>query len=412
MTLSFQAPGASTVSPSVHLHIISMHTSPLAQAGQGDAGGMNVYIDRSLRALLAHYPWLSVEIFTLARERTKASSEQVSERALIHFIDVQEGLGAQKSDLPALVPAFAREVGRRARRRPDIVHSHYWLSGLAALEYSPHTPLIHTMHTTAAAKDARSGPDEAKEPRHRFEGELRIVRECTALVVNTEVERNQMIDFYGAVAEKIHVIEPGVDTGIFKPVEGEQAAHAGSDRQAHLVFAGRPQSLKGPQILIEALALLPSDLEVSLTIIGKSGTDFEAGLLQRARELSLDRAVELIEPLAPRRLAQHFRAGDIVACPSSSETFGLVALEAQACGTPVIATAADGLTSAVAHEESGILVPSRDPAQWAEVIEGLVRDPNLRARLGRQAAARASEKTWVRTAAQLSCLYQDLVNRP
>lgn len=392
----------------VHLHIISMHTSPLAQPGEGDAGGMNVYIDRSLRALLAEFPQLSVEIFTLAPQRLKRSCQQVSERAVVHMIEIEEAFGAKKSELPGFIDEFARRVQQKSRRSPDIIHSHYWLSGLVALQYGEDIPVVHTMHTTAAAKDARAGAGEPHEPAERRRAEQEIVEKCAALVVNTAVEKEQMVRFYAADPAKISIIEPGVDTGIFKPTTGEQAEHAGSATSAHLVFAGRPQPLKGPQILVEALALLPADLSVNLTVIGRSDTDFEEQLLARVQALGLEQQVELIPPVSSRDLAQHFRRADIVACPSSSETFGLVALEAQACGTPVIATDADGLAAAVENQRSGVLVASRTPADWAQAIEHLVRHPQLRQNLGVFAAQRAARKTWDLTAEHLFELYSSL----
>lgn len=392
-------------SSELHLHVISMHTSPLAQPGQGDAGGMNVYIDRSIRALLADFPQLSVEVFTLASSPTSRKCEQVSERAIVHFIELEEAFGANKSDLPYFVDAFVREVARCARRKPDIIHAHYWLSGLAALAYSAGAPVVQTMHTTAAAKDARAESGEPAEPGVRYAGEERIVRECAALIVNTEFERDQMIKLYGADPQKICIIEPGVDTGVFRPLPREPALHAGSGHSAQVVFAGRPQALKGPQILVEALALLPSNLSVELLLIGRSETDFEKNLLVRAAELGVSEQIELLPPVSSRELARFFRRADIVACPSSSETFGLVALEAQACGTAVLATRADGLIAAVEDQKSGILVPTRDAQTWARAIELLVRSPQLRAQMGEYAHRRASKKTWTRTAHRLMHLY-------
>lgn len=393
---------------SLHVHLISMHTSPLAQPGSGDAGGMNVYIDRSLRALLARYPQLSVEVFTLVTSPPSRSVEQISSRALVHFIYLPQAAGAHKNDLPAFVPDFARALAQAARRKPDLIHSHYWLSGMAALEYAPETPLVHTMHTTAAGKNARASADESPEPEIRLAGEQKIIDAVTALVVNTETEAADMVAYYGADPQKIRVITPGVDTGIFKPLPSQPPAHRGSSTQARLVFAGRPQPLKGPHLLVEALALLPRDLSVELVMIGKSGTGYEASLLERAEELGLSSEISLVDPLPPRGLAAQLRQADIVACPSSSETFGLVALEAQACGTPVLASKVDGLMSAVEDGATGHLVAPRTAGAWAEAIEALVRNPAERSRLGAAARERTLTMRWADTATALMELYREI----
>lgn len=396
---------------SVHLHLISMHTSPLAQPGTGDAGGMNVYIDRSLRALLKRYPQLSVEVFTLDTACKGArTTERVSDRAIVHSLYLPEAACASKEDLPKFIPAFAQAIRESAVRQPDIVHAHYWLSGLAALEYAPDVPLVQTMHTTAAAKNARLASGEKPEPQVRLEGEQRLIDTVSALVVNTDFEAQQMRDFYAADSERLKVISPGVEIGIFTPRAGETATNSGSATSAHLVFAGRPQPLKGPHILVEALALLPQDLEVTLDIIGQSHTDYEEQLLERAQLLGLAHRVRLLPSQKPRELATSFRAADIVACPSSSETFGLVALEAQACGTPVLATKADGLLTAVQDGVTGHLVEPRTPEAWASAIEKLVRAPDERRRLGVAGAARAAHLRWDDTADRLFELYSQLLH--
>lgn len=394
---------------SVHLHVISMHTSPLAQPGSGDAGGMNVYIDRSLRALLKLYPQLSVEVFTLNTGGSARATERVSERAIVHSLYLPQAAGARKEDLPALVPDFARAVAQAAVRTPDLIHAHYWLSGLVALDYAPAVPLVQTMHTTAAAKNARLGPGEKPEPALRLDGEQKLVDAVAALTVNTDIEAAQMRELYHAAHSKLAVITPGVETGIFTPCATEGPRNAGSATAAHIVFAGRPQPLKGPHILVQALGLMPPGLTVTLDIIGSSGTDYEQGLLDDAHRLGIAEQVRLLPALKPRQLASAFRTADIVACPSSSETFGLVALEAQAVGTPVLATRADGLITAVADGVSGRLVEPRTPQAWADAIEALVRAPEARARMGAAGTQHARTMRWDDTAAALYQLYTSLI---
>lgn len=369
---------------------------------------MNVYIERSLSALLEANPQLTVEVFTLASSRQRAGQVQYHRRATVTTLYLPEAEGARKEDLPELVPGFAMAVRALASRPPHVIHSHYWLSGLAALAAYPQVPLVHTMHTTAAAKNARLGEGERPEPDVRLRGEQALVSRAAALVVNTEYEADQMRDFYGARASQLVTIAPGVDLSIFSPRKDVHPLHGGQDDATRLVFAGRPQHLKGPHLLVEALALLPEGLDVSLDIIGTSGTNYEQLLETRAEELGLADRVRLLPSFPAPDLAQAFRQADIVACPSSSETFGLVALEASACGTPVLASKVDGLREAVAADRTGLLVDQRTPAAWADAIEQLVRDPHLRHALGTAGAERARSFTWQATAQNFLQLYQTL----
>lgn len=369
---------------------------------------MNVYIDRSLRALLALDPALTVEVFTLRTDGGPSCTDTISERAQVHSLALTGAVGVSKNQLPAFIPTFAQEVRAQATREPDVLHGHYWLSGLAALAAYPNVPLVQTMHTTAAAKNARLGHGEFPEPAERWEGEKQLVEQVAALVVNTDFEADQMRHYYGANNDQLHVITPGVDLSVFSPSPLVSALNAGSATNAHMVFAGRPQPLKGPHLLVEALALLPADLRVSLDIVGTSGSAYEQGLLEQAAQLGLGQAVRLTPSLPAPGLAEVFRRADIVACPSSSETFGLVALEAQACGTPVLASKVDGLAEAVSDGLTGILVTERTPQAWAQAIESLVRAPGRRLSLGAAGAERAGRMTWEHTAYALDRLYRYL----
>ncbi|MFW0178370.1 glycosyltransferase [Rothia sp. P7208] len=398
---------------------MSMHTSPLDQPGTADAGGMNVYILRSLQALLKLYPNLSVEVFTLDTSSSPSESVQVSEflpRTLIHNVRVDSAVGAAKEQLPLIVDDFAMAVSRSAVKKPDVVHSHYWLSGMCVLSLREITwkdysvPWVHTMHTTAAAKDARSGQGEDREPQARYEGEQKICREVTSLVVNTVDEAQQMVRWYGVQKEKVVVIPPGVDTHVFHDVVPSRRAHEGSSSQCFLVFAGRPQPLKGVHILVEALALLPPDISIRCAFIGQGSSEYHRQLVSRAQELGVDECIDFYPSFPPEKLAEFFRQADIVAVPSSSETFGLVALEAQACGAAVLASDVDGLRSAVADGVSGVLVASRTPEAWAFALERMVRSPQRRRLLGHNGVQRARVKTWEHSAEDMLSLYRTLMS--
>lgn len=385
----------------LHLHLISMHTSPLDQPGTGDAGGMNVYILRSLEALLDLNPQLTVEVFTLAFSPEQAGRVDFHPRASLVSLFLPQAQGAKKEDLPALVSDFARALLASAHRPPQLIHAHYWLSGQVAVEAYPLAPLVLTLHTSAAVKNLRLGPGESPEPQARFLAEQALVAQSDLLVVNTAFEAEQMVSLYGAEPELLRVIPPGVDRSVFRPLEGVEPVNRGRAGALHLVFAGRLQPLKGPKVLIEALGLLPSSLRVSLDIIGSSAQAYDQHLRLRAQQLGIARRVRFLPPLAPGDLAQAFRQADLVACPSSSETFGLVALEASASGAPVLATKVDGLQEAVLDGVTGLLLADRRASTWASALKALAADPQLRARLGRAGAQRAASLTWHATALNL-----------
>ena len=351
--------------PQPVVHVYSLHTDPFAQPGRGDAGGMNVYIARSIAAMLAADDTLRVEVFTLLTdpdcEHAKPGVQvptllnSYRDRVRVHQVLIPQALGARKNQLAEFTAEFAAQCVSLACWHPQVIHAHYWLSGVAALgaaqTYAAEgtaVPVVFTPHTTAAAKDARRSPAEPEE-------------------------------------------------------------HEGSDTHSRVVFAGRPQPLKGPHILVEALALLPADLHVELDIIGKSSSGYELDLLARARDLGIADRVHLRSPVPADILADIFRRADIVASPSSSESFGLVALEAQASGAAVLATDTDGLRFAIENHKTGLLVAPRTPQRWAVAIERLVRAPRLRLTLGANAAARAHSFSWEATARKTLCVYSEAI---
>ena len=395
------------------VHVYSMHTDPFAQPGSGDAGGMNVYIARSVHAMLKLDPELRVEVFTLHRGEALPADSPFRQppkrgtRIVRHSIDLPTARGLSKNELAKVTDEFAQACVEQALHAPDIIHTHYWLSGQAAARASElwsvqgigfPIPVLFTPHTTAAAKDARRGEGEAPEPEERYRAEQLMSSYASRVVVNTPLEAQQMGEYYGTDAQKLAIIPPGVDTSIFHTIPGVHPLNDTSETRCRIVFAGRPQPLKGPHLLVEALALLPDDLQVDVDIIGRSDSDYERRLLARAVELGVGNRVHLKDPVPASELANIFRAADIVASPSSSETFGLVALEAQACGAAVLATDAAGLRFAVENHRTGLLVAPRTAERWAVAIERLVRAPYLRHSLGANAAARARTMGWDQTA--------------
>jgi len=342
--------------------------------------------------------------------------------------------GAAKEELPRFVEPFAAVLGAALGaedRRPDVVHAHYWLSGAAGRVLADEwdVPLVLSLHTTARAKNLRAALGEGLEPEERAAAEEELVARAEATVVNTGAEAHQMLELYDADPARLAVIAPGVDLGVFHPpgpaasptpppavstavspgaaspaAVSTAAGDAGpgtAARPLRLLFAGRLQALKGPQVLVEALARvreLAPELAVELEITGVGAPSFVGALRDRVRELGLGDAVVFSPALPAQELAARMRRADAVVVPSSSETFGLVALEAQACGTPVLATDVDGLRTAVRHGVTGRLVRDRAPATWARAVVDLARDPEALRRLGAAAAHRAREYSWERTA--------------
>ncbi len=388
------------------LAAISLHTSPLAQPGTGDAGGMNVYIDQTSRRLAAR--GVEVEIFTRATSSEQAPVAELVPGVLVRHIVAGPFEGLDKEELPGQLCSFAAGVMRaEARTAPghyDVVHSHYWLSGqvgyLARDRWG--VPLVHTAHTLAKVKNASMAQDDEPEPRGRLIGEEQVVAEADRLIANTVAERAELVSLYDADPGRIDVVPPGVDTDVFSPGD-QQAARRdlgiGAD-DAVIVFAGRIQPLKGPDVVIRALERLtarhPERRWRAVIVGGNSGTGRRPGhrLDELAARLGVSGSVDFRPPVPAAELVQLYRAADVVAVPSYNESFGLVALEAQAAGTPVVAAAVGGLTVAVADRISGVLVPDHDPGSWADALAAVVLDNELRRRLARQAPVQAGRFSW------------------
>jgi D-inositol-3-phosphate glycosyltransferase len=405
---------------------LSVHTSPLHQPGTGDAGGMNVYIVEVAKRLAA--AGVEVEIFTRATASDEPPTVEMAPGVRVRHVVSGPFEGLAKEDLPAQLCAFTTGVLRaEAARAPgfyDLIHSHYWLSGqvgwLAKDRWG--VPLVHTAHTLAKVKNSQLASDDRPEPRARIIGEEQVVAEADRLVANTDVEAHDLINRYGADPDRVAVVEPGVDLDRFQPPAAGREAVArlrarqqlGLPERGHVVaFVGRIQPLKAPDVLLRAAAALRERdpaLARQLTVVvvgGPSGSGLErpSALIELASSLGIAAAVRFLPPLSPDGLAELYRAADIVAVPSHNESFGLVALEAQACGTPVVAAAVGGLVTAVRDGVSGVLVDGHDPHDWARVLGGLLAAPAVRAKLARGAVEHARQFSWDRTAEGLLAVY-------
>ena len=400
--------------------MLSLHTSPLEQPGAGDAGGMNVYV-RSTALELAKLG-IEVEIFTRETGQGRPRREVLGDGVLVHHLTAGPRGPLPKEALPGLVGSFADAIAEVSRHLADghfdVLHSHYWVSGAVGLVLSKAMglPLVHSMHTMAKVKNLRSGALGSPEPVERIDGEQAIVDGAARLVANTSTEAAELVSLYGAGEDRIDVVSPGVDLETFHPGDrrAARAALAFPAEQFHVVFAGRIQRLKGPQVLVAAAEELHRrrpDIPLCVSILG-AGSGAEALALEPLiAAAGLREQIRLYPPVTPTRLAQWFRAADVVVMPSFSESFGLVALEAQACGTPVVAANVGGLPQAVDAGRGGLLVDGHGAAEWAEALERLHDDAPLRTALGRSAAVHARGFGWRRTALLTAGSYRTAVDR-
>ena len=399
--------------------VLSVHTSPLEQPGTGDAGGMNVYVVETAKRLAER--GVQVEVFTRATSSDLPPIVELAPGVTVRHVTAGPFEGLSKEDLPAQLCALTSGVLRtEAQHEPgwyDVVHSHYWLSGqvgwLASERWG--TPLVHTAHTLAKVKNLALADGDEPEPLRRVVGEEQVIAAAHRLVANTAEEARQLVDLYGADADRVVTVAPGVDLEHFRPGEaGSARTRLGIPPDAVvLLFVGRIQPLKAPDVLLRAAArMLEQDPAfrsrlVVAVIGGPSGSGLaEPEALQRlAHQLGIDDVTRFEPPSAGReRLRDWYRAASVVAVPSHNESFGLVALEAQACGTPVVATDTGGLRTVVRDGVSGLLVAGHDAAQWSSALTKAVE---LRDVLRPGALAHAAQFSWSSTADGLLATYRD-----
>lgn len=400
--------------------MVSLHTSPLDQPGTGDAGGMNVYVIELAKRLAVR--GIAVDIFTRATSSTLSPVVEAAPGVVVHHIHAGPFEGLTKGELPGQLCVFAREVLRTEARQAlghyDVVHSHYWLSGqvgaLARDRWG--VPLVHSMHTMAKVKNNALAQGDTPEPVARIIGEEQVVEAADMLIANTAIEAAQLVELYDADPRRVEVVHPGVDLSVFRPFDQAQVrAELGLRADAAvLLFAGRIQPLKAPDVLLRAVAvMLTQQPELRSRLVvpivgGPSGSGLEhpESLALLAAELGLSDVVRFVPPVAQSELARWCAAATLVAVPSYNESFGLVAVEAQAAGTPVVAAAVGGLTTVVDHEVSGLLVDGHDARGWAAALTRIVDSEAVRNRLAVGALAQARNFSWDRTAERTLEVYQ------
>ncbi len=397
------------------LAVLSLHTSPLAQPGLGDSGGMNVYV-RELVSSLAQ-AGVRADVFT--RRWTDHLPEVVEVEPGLRVVHVDAGpLDLAKEQLPDVVDTFADGVGRHLAALGDVdaLHANYWLSGVAGhrLKHDLDLPLVSTFHTLARVKAETGDP----EPERRVRAEADVIGCSDAILASCRAEAEQLARLYGADPDRIELVAPGVDHAFFSPGDraGARAAlaHLRLGRGPVLLFVGRIQPLKGLDVAVRALAAL-GRRDATLVVVGGAsgaGGPAEVARIEALVEgLGVGDQVRMVDPQPHHLLSTYYRAADVCVVPSRSESFGLVALEAAACGTPVVAAAVGGLRTLVEDGRTGFLVEGRDPDAFAKRVDELLRDDALAVAFGAHAAARARGYTWSTAAARLRRVYADLTAR-
>ena len=406
---------------------LMVHTSPLEQAGMGDAGGMNVYVvENSIKMASAG---VEVDIFTRADKTGLADAVEIARGVTVHHLEAGPIGALTKEELPsqisALTHAFMEHQSGKPSNYYDIIHSHYWISGQLGWMISERTgtPLVHTMHTMAKVKNQALAEGEAPEPLIRALGEEQIVQNAKALIANTDAEAASLVSLYGANPDRVKVVTPGVDLQRFTPGHGKASARNILDIAPDailLTFVGRIQPHKGPEVLVRAVAEMVNHaphLRAKLALVimgGASGTGInEPERLEKlAKFLGVSDLIHFKEPVSRTELADWYRASDLVCVPSYSESFGLVALEAQACGTPVVASAVGGLRTAVSDGISGTLVDGHDSKAWSSVLSRLIAEPQRRILLSMGAIEHAKKFGWEMTARQTLDVYDWVLSKP
>jgi D-inositol-3-phosphate glycosyltransferase len=401
--------------------VLSVHTSPVDQPGSGDSGGMNVYTLEVAERLARR--GFGVDLFTRCRGGRDHEVVELVPGARVIPIKAGPCQPIPKADVPRFLPEFLGGVLREAREEGsyDLVHSHYWLSGWVgrAAKELWEVPLVTSFHTLGKVKNYSLARGERSEPAVRLAGEQRTIDSADLVLAPTPTEAGQLVGLYRADPGRIRIVPPGVDHQIFTPRSRDEARrrlHISGLRLA--LYVGRLQPHKGPDVAVravaEAVARDPEatrDLELAV-VGGPSGGDGAevARLMDLAQALDIADRLTFHPPQAQSRLADFYAAADVVLVPSRSESFGLVALEAEACGTPVVAAAVGGLRHVVEHGHTGFLVEGHDPSAYAEHLLALLADPKLQQRLGSAGAVSALSFTWDVTTDQVEHVYDELLS--
>lgn len=404
------------LTPRLKIAMVSMHTSPLDSPGSGDAGGMNVVELHTAEALaeLGH----KVDLITRRSDPSQADVVDLGGGVRVRHLDGGPAKRLAKSEIDAHIDDFATSMGKIDSY--DIFHSHHWMSGMAALPLARQlgVPHVQSYHSVAALPGDYLSEGEPPESPARVAGEALLATESDLVVAISAAEARTVVSRCGADPNRVVIVPPGVDAQLFRPRAKDEPKwtwpheRGPACARGYILFAGRLQPLKGPDLAIAALAQVPEDLRPHLVVAGEVSKDFAsytAELEAMVDRLGLGQYVTFMGPKERACLAQMMRGALLCLVPSHSETFGLVALESAASGTPVIASSAGGLREAVVHGETGQLMDSRLPTDWASAMIRLLADPELLARMGTVARIHARRFSWHNTAQLLTELYGQLL---
>jgi D-inositol-3-phosphate glycosyltransferase len=399
--------------------VISMHTSPTASLGQNANGGLNVYVREVCSAFSER--GIATDIFTRKQSPDDPPIELLAPNSRVVYLPAGNGL--DKYSLYSEVPGFANRVLAFAAAEGiayDLLYSHYWLSGEVACLLRPRlaTGWAHIAHTLGLVKNRSLAAGARPEPELRIRVEAEIAQQADLLMASTEDEARDLVDDYGADPERVAVVAPGVDLSMFQPMDRAEARREiGHGNGRLLLFVGRLERLKGVEIAIRALALLRDrrNDDVRLLVLGQDSREGDESEMERlkavASEVGVRDRIDFVGSVAHHELPYFYAAADVCVMPSYSESFGLVGLEAQACGCPVVASDVSGLRSVVRDEVTGYLVASHDPAAYAERIGRLLADGELAQQMGRRGRLLAQRYSWSRTADRIEELFEDLSAR-
>ena len=398
----------------LRIALICFHSSPVGRLGDTKTGGMNVYV-RQLALELASLG-CQVDVFTRAHDPDAPQLVPLGDGARVIHLEAGPPDTAL-DDLHSYTSAFSDAVSLFARRegvRYDLIHSHYWLSGVIGIELSRrwNAPHIATFHTLARTKQrARAGERESERRAH---AEQRIIDSAKALVVSTYIERDDIAKLYGTSGAPVRVIPPGVDLSLFQPVDTQAARRElGLADMRVILYVGRIEPLKGLDILIRAVSMLHDAANAKLIIVG-GGLEDDAEmerLKSLASQLDISDIVSFTGAVSQERLPVYYSAADVFVLPSWYESFGLVALEAMSCGTPVVVSRVGGLRTFVENGKTGYLVPWRCPEAFARSMDTLLANPALRDAMGNAARRKATRLSWAAMANSVLKCYSDTIER-
>lgn len=409
--------------------MLSYHTCPLATLGGKDTGGMNVYVKeltRKLGRLGVH-----VDVFTRSQdEHVPHVLHDLGYGNRVVHIPAGPEVPLPKPELASYTPKFVEGILTFAEKKGvqyDLIHSHYWMSGIAArdLQKGWGIPIVHMFHTLGLMKQRIARASHEAEGDYRIQGEREVLRLANRIIAATPAEMAQLQWLYDSEEKKVTIIPPGVDISHFYPIPPDEAKEfigiPSDDRM--MLFVGRIEPLKGVDTLIQALSLirqkgaLDHHCCLCVSIIGgepnadpETMTDEMTRLQQLCDQQGLGDLVTFLGRRGQDTLPYYYSAADVVVMPSYYESFGMVALEAMSCGTPVIATQVGGLAFLVQDGVTGFHIPVDDPAALAERLITILDDHDLRAQISHQAAEIAHNYAWEKIAASMNTLYKDVLN--